>query len=106
MYMSKIKLLLFVLLAVSAVLADNFSQFLGENRNGVVTTGKKLLKKWPAEGPKELWRVKVGGGFAAPVVFEDKLFILDYNTDKEEDTVKCLDIRTGKRPGPTATPQK
>ena len=106
MYMSKIKLLLFVLLAVSAVLADNFSQFLGENRNGVVTTGKKLLKKWPAEGPKELWRVKVGGGFAAPVVFEDKLFILDYNTDKEEDTVKCLDMKDGKEAWSYGYPSK
>ena len=88
MFGTKVKAVVLVFLAVAVFKAGDFTQFLGENRSGVVTTGKNLLKKWPEEGLKELWRIPVAGGFATPAISQDKLFLLDYDLSKEEDTVR------------------
>ncbi len=96
MFGTKVKAVVLVFLAVAVFKAGDFTQFLGENRSGVVTTGKNLLKKWPEEGLKELWRIPVAGGFATPAISQDKLFLLDYDLSKEEDTVRCLDLKNGK----------
>src|SRR5262245_57388766 len=41
----------------------SWPQFLGPDRNGISReTG--LLKAWPADGPKEVWRVSAGVGMS------------------------------------------
>ena len=92
--MFKKVMLMALVFCVSSIAAD-FTQFLGENRNGIVNSGKNLLKKWPGEGLKEFWRLKVGSGYAAPVVVGDKMFFLDYDLPKEEDVLRCLNMKDG-----------
>ncbi len=54
--------LLILLLASTAPAAD-WPQFLGPARNGISPeTG--LMKSWPKDGPKEVWRVKGGVGMS------------------------------------------
>jgi len=49
---------------------------------------------WPAEGPRELWRVPLGAGYAAPVAQGDDLIVFYRRADQE--VVACLDPRTGR----------
>ena len=45
------------------VRGDDWPRWLGPERNGVSKeTG--WLKRWPAEGPPELWRKKTGSGYS------------------------------------------
>ncbi|QEL15921.1 PQQ-binding-like beta-propeller repeat protein [Limnoglobus roseus] len=55
-------------------LAADWPAFRGPNRDGICTeTG--LLKKWPTEGPKQVWTAKnLGVGFGTPSVAEGKIF--------------------------------
>jgi hypothetical protein len=57
------------LLSAAAVAADSdWPGWQGPNRDGK-SPDKNLLKQWPAEGPKLLWKIdKVGPGYASPVV--------------------------------------
>src|SRR5687767_6468447 len=69
-------LCLAALLITSAARADDWPQWQGPKRDGVWReTG--ILAKFPAGGPKVLWRSPIGGGFAGPAVAGGKLYVTD-----------------------------
>jgi outer membrane protein assembly factor BamB len=56
--------------------ADNWPQWLGPRRDGVWReTG--LLEKFPKDGPKVLWRSKIGGGYTGPAVVGYRVYLMD-----------------------------
>ena len=84
------------LLAVTslALWAGDWPQFLGPQRNAVsAETG--LARTWPASGPKQLWSVPLGVGFAGPAVADGNVFVLD-RQDELKDVLRCLDLQDGK----------
>lgn len=65
-----------LLFLATAGRADDWPQFLGPNRDGVWReTG--LIDRFPAEGPKVVWRKPVGVGYAGPAVANGKVYLLD-----------------------------
>jgi outer membrane protein assembly factor BamB len=54
-----------------------------------------LAKTWPAQGPKILWQAELTGGYSSVVVAEGRLFT--QSKVKNEETVLCLDAKTGKQ---------
>src|SRR5579863_9053808 len=63
-------------LAPAALRADDWPQWLGPKRDGVWReTG--ILEKFPAGGPKVLWRHPVGEGYSGPAVADGKVFVTD-----------------------------
>jgi outer membrane protein assembly factor BamB len=89
--------ILFVVLIATVVAAgvraaDDWPQFLGPARNGVYS-GPPLAARWPAAGPKVVWKKQVGAGFAGPAVAGDRL-ILFHRVGREE-VVEALNARTG-----------
>jgi outer membrane protein assembly factor BamB len=73
--------------------AENWPQYLGPNRNGIVTE-KNLAQSWPKEGPKELWRTKTGTGFSSPVSADGKIYLLSL-VDANE-VLEAIESKTGK----------
>jgi outer membrane protein assembly factor BamB len=75
-----------------------------------------LLKSWPAEGPKLLWKTTgLGGGFSTPSVAGGRIFLL--GTKGRQELLIALDAKEGKQlwvtpvgamagghPGPRSTP--
>jgi outer membrane protein assembly factor BamB len=65
----------------------------GPHRDGISQeTG--LLKEWPEDGPTQLWKVDLGGGFSSVVVADRWLFT--QTKEKNQEVVLCLDAATGK----------
>ena len=65
--------------------------------NGDCTSDEKgLLKEWPKEGPKVLWRTRIGVGSNHPSVVGDDLCFGQLEDDALHETFKCLDANTGK----------
>ncbi len=82
-----------LLLGSLDVLASDWPQFLGPNRNGAcVIAGLEL--GWPKEGPRLVWQTNVGEGFSAPVVAERRLVIFHRVDQKER--LECLDAASGR----------
>ena len=80
-------------LAAGAVTED-WPHFLGPHHDA--TTGEtKLLGQWPAGGPKKIWEMETGEGYACPVFASGRLVYFHRIDGKE--TVDCLDPETGRR---------
>ncbi|MFN0051701.1 MAG: PQQ-binding-like beta-propeller repeat protein [Planctomycetales bacterium] len=89
--------------------AEDWPQWMGTDRNGNWReTG--ILEKFPEGGPKVLWRVPVGGGYAGPAVAGGRVYVTDLKTDadtrtlsspqsrpevKGQERIVCLDAKTG-----------
>lgn len=89
--------MVFALQSVAVLHADekrhDWPQFLGNARNGI-STEKGLLSKWPAEGPKEVWRVAGGVGMSGIAVADGK--VLTLVQDERNQYVLALNAQTGK----------
>jgi outer membrane protein assembly factor BamB len=80
------------LLAEPADRAD-WPQFRGLNADGR-SEAKGLLREWPAEGPKQLWRQRIGDGYSSVVAVGKRIFVATAN--KETEYAVSLDADTGK----------
>ena len=94
---------------VTAAAADDWPQWLGPDRDNVYReTG--VLTEIPAGGLTDLWRVKIGGGYAGPAVAGGRVFVPDWVPDDPnaapedqfqnpelsgKERVLCLDAKTG-----------
>jgi len=94
----------------SALQAADWPQWRGPNRNGISEeTG--LLKEWPTEGPKLLWKqTSVGSGYSAPAVVGDRIFLLA-NEGLDNEFVAALAVQDGAkiwstRLGPVGNPKQ
>jgi outer membrane protein assembly factor BamB len=84
-------LLMLAALAPVARAAD-WPRFLGPNATGVVE-GEKVARAWPQGGPREIWSVGVGYGFAGAAIVDGKVHLLDRKGDR--DVFRVLDLKTG-----------
>ena len=85
-----------ILLQFSALLADDWPQWRGPNRDGSWhETG--LLQSFPASGLKVQWRLPVGWGFSSPVVARGRVYLTDSVVAKPNarERVRCFDELTG-----------
>src|SRR5262245_12652925 len=102
--------LLTAALTQAPALADDWPQWLGPQRDGVWRE-KGIVEKFPAGGPKELWRVPIGGGYAGPTVADGRVYVTDrvlaagvtnpanpfdkFSKVKGKERVLCVDEKTG-----------
>ena len=81
------------LLAGGSLLAQEWPQFLGPDRNGRYS-GPPISAEWGANGPVETWRRSVGAGFAGPVVAEGVVIVFHRVNDRE--VVEAVDPNSGR----------
>jgi outer membrane protein assembly factor BamB len=67
---------------------------MGPDGTGVVISGEQIARSWPADGPKELWTIKVGEGFGGVSIVGGKVYLLDLSNN-ERDIFRILDLKTG-----------
>lgn len=98
-----------VLLSCCSLLADEWPQWLGPQRDGVWRESG-IVERFPASGLKRRWRTPIGAGYSGPAVVGNRVFVMDRvakdGTDPESpfqrgavrslERVLCLDEATGK----------
>jgi len=83
------------LFAATSIDAADWPQFRGPNRDGISKeTG--LMREWPAGGPKVLWSIEVGQGYASPAIVDGRVYFNDYDSAANEWLVRCLTLDEGK----------
>jgi outer membrane protein assembly factor BamB len=81
------------LLFVSTAHGGDWPQILGPHRDGVADK-ESLADRWPADGPKKLWRRDAGMGLAGVAVAEGRV-VLFHRVGKEE-LIEAMDAKTGR----------
>ena len=92
--MKKIFVLILLASFGSIVLAQDWPQFLGPERNST-SPQKGILRAWPDNGPEVLWTTSLGIGYGGPVVKDGKVYLLD-RIDSIGDIMRCFELTTGK----------
>ncbi|NLN94293.1 MAG: PQQ-binding-like beta-propeller repeat protein [Candidatus Hydrogenedens sp.] len=71
-------------------------RFRGKNFDNICQDGPPLASKWSEDGPAELWSVALGEGYAAPVVQNGRVYLLDYDEELHGDVVRCFSLDNGR----------
>jgi outer membrane protein assembly factor BamB len=80
------------ILSAGSLRALDWPNWRGPDHNGISKeTGWK--SRWPAEGPKRLWKASVGTGFSSITVGQGRAFTM--GNQSEQDTVYCFDAVSG-----------
>lgn len=82
-----------LLLSACHVVAEDWPFFLGPRHDGTSAESSVNLD-WGKDGPRELWKLRVGTGYSAPSILGKRLVIHHRQRDKEK--ITCHDVRTGK----------
>lgn len=99
-----------LILTASHGAADDWPQWLGPQRDGHWReTG--IVERFPAEGPRRVWRAPVGAGYSGPAVAGDRVYLMDRHvpdsatppkspfdasTIPGNERILCLDAATGR----------
>ncbi|PYI85033.1 MAG: hypothetical protein DME26_12025 [Verrucomicrobia bacterium] len=85
-----------VLSIALSVVADDWPQWRGPQRNGVSQeTG--LLKEWPKDGPKLIWKITdAGSGYSTRAVVKGQLYLLG-NAGLDDEFVQALAVKDGRK---------
>lgn len=79
-----------------AQLSGIWPQFRGPNRDNINTESIPLARAWGESGPKVLWQIPVGEGFAGPIIWKGRVYLTDYDHTNQSDAMRCLSLDDGK----------
>lgn len=77
-------------------LAGEWPQFRGPQRTGIAPDDVQLARQWPPGGPRMLWKISVGDGYAGPVVAKGRVYLMDYDVEQRRDALRCLSLDDGR----------
>ncbi len=78
-----------------ADLPGAWPQFRGPHLDAVGKVDVTLSRQWPAEGPPVLWSVDLGEGYAGAAVLNGRVFVADYDQQKQGDAIRCFSLADG-----------
>ena len=81
---------------VPADLPGAWPRFRGAGFDAISRQDVALGRTWPAEGPRVLWSVEMGQGYAGAAVLAGRVYIIDYDEQKKADAIRCLSLADGK----------
>lgn len=70
--------------------------FRGPNYDAVSPESVPLIRSFPSGGPRELWRVSLGEGYAGPAVRNGRVFLIDYDITRQTDAIRCFSLEDGR----------
>jgi outer membrane protein assembly factor BamB len=71
-------------------------KFRGANHDGISIETVPLARSWDSSGPRQLWSVKLGEGYAGAAVLGGRVYLMDYDQEKRQDALRCLSLGDGK----------
>jgi outer membrane protein assembly factor BamB len=74
-------------------LAEDWPCWRGPRHDGI-SREKGLLTAWPKDGPRQVWKAELSGGFSTVVVADGRVFT--QTKEKNQEVVVCLDAATGR----------
>ena len=71
-------------------------RFRGTSFDNIAHEAPPLAESWGADGPPVLWTIALGEGYAGPVVYEGRVYVLDYDEEQRSDVLRCFSLDDGR----------
>ncbi len=87
------------LLFTGSLLADDWPQWRGANRDGVWNE-RGVVSRFESDELKPVWTTPVGPGYSGPTVVDNRVFLTDRqatNERKQQERVLCFDAKSGQK---------
>lgn len=81
---------------VPADLPGQWPGFRGPGFDNIVLDATPLAAQWPQRGPRQLWSLEVGEGFAGVAIRAGRVYLMDYDREGQSDAIRCLSLADGK----------
>ena len=78
---------------IKAGALDSFNR--NRAQQGSVISQLAQADSWGSEGPKVLWSIPVGDGYASPTILNGCVYLMDYDREKKQDALRCLSLENG-----------
>lgn len=79
-----------------ADLRSEWPGFRGAERTGIASASGPLLRAWGPGGPRELWGIDVGEGYAGAAIRQGRVYVMDYDQANRQDALRCLSLADGR----------
>jgi hypothetical protein len=86
--------------AKPADMPGSWAGFRGPDRTATSSENTRLLRQWAESGPRKLWSVDVGEGYAGAAVWQGRVFVMDYDRERKEEALRCLSLADGRENQP------
>jgi len=73
-----------------ADLAAGWPWFRGPEHDAIDHDSPRLARSWPADGPRLLWQIELGQGYAAAAVAGGRVYVLDHVRDRGAEVLRSL----------------
>jgi len=92
----RVAVLSLLLVNPGLIRAADWPEYGGPNHDGV--SSEKISVKWPADGPRQLWKIPLTGGFSVLTVSQGRAYSLVLRSVEgaEQEVCVALDADTGK----------
>ncbi len=83
---------------VPSALPGSWPGFRGPNLDAIVDEdlSGSLNLRWETNKPKTLWEVNLGEGYAGAAVDNGRVYVLDYDQEREGDVIRCISLDDGR----------
>ncbi|UCH93290.1 MAG: hypothetical protein JSV88_23840, partial [Candidatus Aminicenantes bacterium] len=81
---------------IPADIQGNWPRFRGADFDNISKEKTRLLDGWGDEGPNIAWWIELGEGHAGPVIFNGRVYIMDYDEEERADILRCFSLNDGK----------
>ena len=78
---------------INTTLSGKWNSFRGEDSKNIIKTPEKINTS--TEDFPVMWSVETGEGHAAPVIYNGRVYFLDYNEQLNSDALRCFSLETG-----------
>ena len=70
-------------------------QFRGVDHDGISKAERHLARSWDTSGPRSLWGIDVGDGYAGAAIHRGRVYLMDYDHANKQDALRCLSAEDG-----------
>lgn len=78
-----------------SALNETWPRFRGEHFDNISRSPVKLIDRFPEGGPKQLWQVELGEGYAAAAIYKGLVYVLDHDEEMRADLLRCFTLESG-----------
>ena len=79
-----------------AALPGSWPWFRGADFDSINNDDVKPARKWTDGGPKALWSVDLGEGYAGAAIHRGRVYLVDYDAEKRADVIRCFLLSDGR----------